>query len=102
MLAIWAALWLVTATALIVDLARPSHRTFWRRFLAGGMLMASGAFLSYASTSPVWGNFTVSLEAAGGISMAVSVAIMAGTRLVTAVQQANPARARHSHRDQGL
>jgi hypothetical protein len=64
------------------------------------MLMASGGILSYASTAPVWGNFTVSLEAAGGLSMAISVAIMAGTRLITAVQQTNLARARHSHRDQ--
>jgi hypothetical protein len=102
MLALWAALWVIAAMRLVVDLARPSHRPFWRRFLAAGMVLATGGLLSYAADNPAAGNLAVSLEMVGAISMVISFAIMIGSRLIAGAQRTDAADMSRLNRDHGL
>jgi phosphatidylserine synthase len=85
--ALYAALWVIAAMWLFVDLAIPSHRPFWRRFLASVMLLATGGLMSYAIDNPTVGNLAISLELAGAISMVISFAIMIGSGLVAGVRR---------------
>jgi len=85
MLLLWGALGVQATVLFAADLAQPSHRRFWRRFLASELVLTTGTILSYVAQhqrlpAPTLANVAESLQIAGAISLVISAAVLTGSR----------------------